>query len=87
VGVLEVALVRVEDDGLLLVVALHHEERKVVDGGLHVGLLSINEQLHALLLGVLCEPVGTCNHARVLAALILAERSQSSTHEVRLLQP
>lgn len=40
--ILQVALVGVEDVGLLGVVLLHHEQRHVVNRGLHVCLLCIH---------------------------------------------
>lgn len=50
---LEVALVRVEDDGLLSVVLALHLQRQPADGRLEVGLLRVHHQTDAVLHGML----------------------------------
>ena len=57
VGDLEIALVRVEDDGLLSVEFLLHLHSDPVDGRLEVGLLSVHHDAHIHVLGSLvgCE--------------------------------
>ena len=48
---LQVALVGVEDDGLLGVELLHHLHGEAVDGGLEVGLLRVNQHADVEVLG------------------------------------
>lgn len=62
---LEVALVRVEDDGLFSVVLPLHLQRQPADGRLQVGLLCIHHQTHAVLQGMLGRGI-KCGHVKGL---------------------
>ena len=58
----QVALVRVEHDGMVAVVPLLHLEHDGIDGGLKVRLLRVDHEPHLLSVSECAEGVNSCNH-------------------------
>merc|ERR1719180_443299 len=84
VCLLQVALVRVEHNGLVRVVCPHQFHCQPVDGRLEVRLFSVNHNPHILLLRILEDLVQPVNHVAELHLLVLGQRPVVIARDQRL---